>query len=94
LPFGDFATGTRSRVERHHIWQQLRLGIAMELGTEMSRRRLGTRARHQQALVGGAITILKNDGVRQLGALFPNIWKHSPNVPNHQPASKWFSIRR
>jgi hypothetical protein len=32
-------------------------------------------------------TPLKNDGVRQLGLLFPTEWKVNPNfmVPNHQP---------
>ena len=35
-------------------------------------------------------TPLKNDGVRQLGLLFPTEWKnmesHKIHVPNHQPA--------
>ena len=35
-------------------------------------------------LVGGIPTPLKNDGVRQLGSLFP-IYGKMKNVPNHQP---------
>ena len=41
----------------------------------------------QACLVGGIPTPLKNDGVRQLGLLFPIWWEsHKNHVPNHQPA--------
>jgi hypothetical protein len=30
-------------------------------------------------------TPLKNDGVRQLGLLFPTEWKNKIHVPNNQP---------
>ena len=36
-------------------------------------------------LVGGWPTPLKNDGLRQLGSLFPTEWKNKIHVPNHQP---------
>ena len=36
-------------------------------------------------LVGGIPTPLKNDGVRQVGVLFPTEWTNKSHVPNHQP---------
>ena len=36
-------------------------------------------------LVGGIPTPLKNDGIRQLGLLFPIYEKNKIHVPNHQP---------
>ena len=40
-------------------------------------------------------TPLKNDGVRQLGSLFPTEWQKKSHVPNHQPdCSTTFYILR
>ena len=36
-------------------------------------------------LLGGAITILKNDGVRQFGRIIPHIMENKSHGPNHQP---------
>ena len=33
---------------------------------------------------GGIPTRLKNDGVRQVGVLFPTEWTNKSHVPNHQ----------
>ena len=43
-------------------------------------------------LVGGIPTPLKNDGVRQLGVLFP-IYGKIKNVPNHQPIIICFILK-